>query len=71
MLMINVRSLTKNLNKLEDLINTISHLPDLVAISETKLSDNNNVNQVWLSGYDFVNSNSDTIAGGVGLYIKS
>ena len=69
--MINVRSLTKNLNKLEDLINTISHLPDLVAISETKLSDNSNVNQVWLSGYDFVNSNSDTSAGGVGLYIKS
>ena len=67
----NVRSLTKNLNKMEDVINTISHLPDLIAISETKLSDSSNVNQVWLSGYDFVNSNSDTSAGGVGLYIKS
>ena len=42
----NVRLLTKNLNKLEDLINTISHLPDLIGISETKLSDNSNANQV-------------------------
>ena len=36
----NVRSLTKNLENLEHVINEINVLPEVVCITETKLKDN-------------------------------
>jgi len=44
--------------------------PDFIAISETKLNNNNNYNDIQLPVYTFVNKNSLTQAGGVGIYVK-
>ena len=42
---------------------------NIIAISETKLSDNNPLN-VSIPGYSFLGMNSKTSAGGVGLYVS-
>ena len=44
--------------------------PDIIAISESKLNNNSNCNDIQLHGYTFVNKNSLTQAGGVGIYVK-
>ena len=67
MLHVNIRSLNKNFEKLEDLLTQISNLPDIIAISKTKL--NNKLN-FGLHGYNFIQNNSKTKAGGVGMFIK-
>ena len=43
-------------------------MPKIIAISETKLNDYNTQN-LTIPGYQFINNNSSTNAGGVGLYI--
>ena len=64
---INIRSLHKNFEKLEELLVQLTKFPDSIAICETKLSSRLNYN---LNGYSFVQNNSNTNAGGVGLFIK-
>ena len=59
---INIWSLHKNFEKLEELL-----LPDLIVISETKLNSRLNYN---LKSYSFVQNNSNTNAGGAGLFMK-
>ena len=49
----------------------IAITPDIIAISETKLNNNSNYNNIQLPGYTFVNKNSLTQAGGVGKYVKT
>ena len=66
----NVRSLTKNLENLEHLINELKFLPDIVCITETKLKDNYQT-KPNMTGYSMECINSTTNAGGVGIYIKS
>ena len=43
---------------------------DIIAISETKLYNNSNYNEIQLPGYTFVSKNSLTQVGGVGIYVK-
>ena len=43
--------------------------PDVTAISKTKLNDNSRQN-INIPGYTFLNTNSKTAAGGVGLYVS-
>ena len=43
-------------------------IPELIAISETKLR-NGSIQQVGLENYDFLHADSETNAGGVGLFI--
>ena len=69
LLHINTRSLAKNLNQVKDLLISIGKIPDIIAISETKLRDEG-FHNVSLEGFEFVHHNSPTNAGGVGLYIK-
>ena len=46
--------------------------PDIFAITETRLNHTNNqVSNHNLEGYDFYHRDSHTLAGGVGLYVKS
>ena len=68
-LQINIRSLTKNFDKLVELLKLMKVLPDLITISETKLNGASCL--PVLPGYHFVNSNSKTKAGGVGIFVKS
>ena len=59
--------LNKNFDKLEDLLTRLGKLPDVIAITETKLSSKLSS---FLQGYKFEQSNSKTLAGGVGLFIR-
>ena len=69
MMHFNIRSLPKNLTSLNDFILTVKETPEIIAISETKLQDENIYN-ISIPGYVFLNTNSPTRARGVGLYIS-
>ena len=69
MMHFNIRSLQKNLTSLNDFILTVKKNPEIIAISETKLQDENIYN-ISIPGYVFLNTYSPTRAGGVGLYIS-
>ena len=44
-------------------------MPSIIAISETKLNENN-ISNISIPGYQFLSKHSPTNAGGVGIYIK-
>ena len=67
MLHINIRSLYKNFEKLEELLSVLGKMPEIIAISETKLNSNL---KTFLPGYTFIHNNSPTNAGGVRIFIK-
>ena len=64
---INIRSLNKNFEKLEELLSVFSKMPEIIAIPETKLNSNL---KTFLLGYTFIHNNSPTSAGGVRMFIK-
>ena len=64
----NTRSLPKNLTLLNDILTSMKDIPGIIAISETKLKDNNHCN-IYIPGYRFIGTNSKSVAGGVGMYI--
>ena len=64
-----MRSLSKNVSLLQDILITLKETPIIIAISETKLGENSRLN-INIPGYIFVNTNSKTAAGGVGLYVS-
>ena len=66
----NTRSLVKNLYKITDWLDVSSIFPDVIAISETKLSGKKHT-MVNIKGYSFIHNNSLTNAGGATLYIRS
>ena len=66
----NIRSLGKNKSLLHDILSTVKTTPDIIAISESKINENTSAN-LNIPGYAFVNINSKTQAGGVGLYLSS
>ena len=73
---VNIRSLIKNMSKLEYKLTDLSVSPDLIAISETWITDSK-TDDVNLPGYNFffANSpkgkqNSKHTAGGVGMFVK-
>ena len=67
----NTRSLGKNVSLLHDILLTVETRPrDVSAISETKINENSYAN-ISLPGYNFVNTNSKSQAGGVGLYLAN
>ena len=45
-------------------------LPDIIAITKTKLAKNQIVVNIHIDGYNFIHSDSSSRADGVGLYIK-
>ena len=53
---------------MEELFCSLKETPKIIAVSETKLKENNLYN-ITLEGYTFLGSNSKTSAGGVGLYV--
>jgi len=69
MLHCNIRSLSKNLNLLNDMLCCLNDSPDIIAISETRLN-NNSVSNIDLVNYNFFHNDSPTTAGGAGIYIS-
>ena len=70
---INARSLVKNFDEIESLIQKTSTLPDVLCISETKFNDDKIEWQTQLTAiteYKLAFDNSPTNAGGVAIYIK-
>ena len=53
---------------LNDILDTFKKVLDIIAISETKLNDNF-LSNISIPGYSFLNTNSKTSVGGVGLYL--
>ena len=66
----NIRSLEKNKSLLHDILSTVKTMPDIIAITESKINENTSAN-LNIPGYAFVNVNSKTQAGGVGLYLSN
>ena len=75
---INARSLSKNVESIQEFLDTLDKLPDIICISETKIQNkpNSNVanqldlNEVYLDGYHpLIYNNSETNFGGTGIYI--
>ena len=65
----NTRSLNK---KLDSIINTLQCLNsqiDIIGISETKLNNNSNLNNIQIDGYKFVYTHANLAFGGTGIYV--
>ena len=68
---VNIRSIQKNLNKLEELLLNTKLKPDLIALSETWHNSNSSYIPT-LPNYEFISSDfSFNRAGGVAFFIKS
>jgi len=65
----NIRSLYKNVDKLQEIVTPCSKPPDIIALSETRIKETSIIAK--LPGYSFFNENSQTQAGGVGAYTKN
>ena len=64
-----IRSLPKNLSLLSKFLHSANRKPDILAVTETRLSTRT-VTNVDIVIYDFFHTNSPTQAGGSGLYIS-
>ena len=66
---LNTRSLTKNHDKIEELLNELNFFPEIINITETKLNPQKTID-INICNYDFIHNNSPTNVGGVGLHVK-
>ena len=56
----NIRSLQRNFDQMHEFLLKLSVQPDIIALTETKLSDNSVYSNIKLNGYDFLHADSDT-----------
>lgn len=70
LLHINIRSLSKHIDELQNNLNTLSCQPDIIAIRETKLNDNS-ITNIAVENFEFFHTNSTMAAGGSALYVKN
>ena len=75
---INARSLLKNVENIQEFLDTLDKLPDIICISETKIrnhlkiefEDTFGFNQIQLQGYHpFIYNKTETYFGGTGIYV--
>ena len=79
MLHVNIRSLTLNIDKLRTILYGMDSNPDIIAVTESRINDDNsdrveeNSGDAELNGYRFFYDESPTggRAGGAGLFIKN
>ena len=57
------------MDKLEEIVTPCSKPPDIIALSETRIKETSII--ATLPGYNFINKNSETQAGGEGAYVKN
>ena len=69
-LSLNIRSLNKNIDRLEIILNEADFTPDVVCITETWINDKKPF-LYSLKGYSFVNQPCPGRAGGSGIFIKN
>ena len=63
----NIRSLSKNLTLLNDMLHAIDSRPEVIAVTETRLNSNS-ISNVDLPNYNFFHADSPTLAGGTAIY---
>ena len=56
----NTRNLQKNIDKLSHYILQLKKLPDIIAITETKLKKDELQTNIGINGYSFIHSDSDS-----------
>ena len=67
----NIASLNKNQFKLENLISQAPKSPDIIAVTETKIRNANNISNAYnIDNYEFIHNDTPTHFGGVGFYIN-
>lgn len=66
----NTRSLSKNFDTLEEILNSLDSKPDILGITETKLNEFS-ITNLDLSNYNLFRTDSKTSAGGTALYISN
>ena len=66
----NMRSLQKNIDKPITVLANLSETPDIIAISETKITYGQPIVNVDITEYDFIHCDGITKAGRVGFYVK-
>ena len=67
----NVRSLKKHLNDLEALIHSLESPPNLIGLTETWLTDNDDIDSLLVPGYNnYAVKNRNTHGGGVMIQIQ-
>ena len=66
---INIRSLQKHINSLQEFLSNLNFFPDIIAITETRIKDQPAIN-IDIPGYKFFFAKSFDNAGGVGVYIN-
>ena len=66
----NIRSLSKTLNLLEELLCSLVSKLDILGITETKLGEKS-ISNFNIRGYNFFHTDSTTNAGGAALYIAN
>ena len=66
----NIRNLQKDLNLLNDLLFNFNKAPEFLRITETRLN-NQSIQNIDITGYNFYHINSLTMAGGVGIYMQT
>ena len=65
----NVRSLNANIDSVSDIFDNCQKLPDILAITETKLKKG--VDAPKIDDYDFKRTDTSTDFGGVGIYLSN
>ena len=66
---VNIRSSTKHLDDLHELLTQLHNAPNAICVSETRLNETFDTRLVILDGYEFIDHNSRSKAGGVAMYI--
>ena len=67
---VNIRSVTANFGQIEDML-SVCLKTNILALSETRLNSNSDLNFVQIEGYKFIHKDSLTRAGGTGMYISN
>ena len=65
----NIRSLSKNLTLLIDMLYSIDSWQEIIAVTETRLNSNS-ISNVHLPNYNFFHVDSPILAGGTAIYVK-
>jgi len=68
---LNVRSSPKHIDEIANYFSESENQSEIIAISETKLSDKRIDDNITLDGYDFVHVDSSTNTGGIGYYVHN
>ena len=70
MVHLNIASLQLHIEELRDLLLFLDHPFDIIAITETRLHQQIPQIDISISGYDFLHTETHTLKGGAGIYIK-